>query len=106
MNHLTICLIICLLTAVSYVIGKVPMGVTALLSMLAFVITGCLDAGTAAAYFGNGNGIMLVSMLVVAAGFNRTQFVKKCSTSVNKIAKGSLPGMMFGYMVVTVILGS
>ena len=104
MNHLTICLIICLLTAVSYVIGKVPMGVTALLSMLAFVITGCLDAGTAAAYFGNGNGIMLVSMLVVAAGFNRTQFVKKCSTSVNKIAKGSLPRMMFGYMVVTVIL--
>lgn len=104
MNHLTICLIICLLTAVSYVIGKVPMGVTALLSMLAFVITGCLDAGTAAAYFGNGNGIMLVSMLVVAAGFNRTQFVKKCSTSVNKIAKGSLPRMMFGYMIVTVIL--
>lgn len=104
MNQLTICLIICLLTAVSYVIGKVPMGVTALLSMLAFVITGCLDAGTAAAYFGNGNGIMLVSMLVVAAGFNRTQFVKKCSTSVNKIAKGSLPRMMFGYMIVTVIL--
>lgn len=104
MNQLTICLIICLLTAVSYVIGKVPMGVTAFLSMLAFVITGCLDAGTAAAYFGNGNGIMLVSMLVVAAGFNRTQFVKKCSTSVNKIAKGSLPRMMFGYMIVTVIL--
>lgn len=104
MTKLTICLIICILTAISYVIAKIPMGVTALLSMIAFILTGCLDADTAAAYFGNGNGIMLLSMLVVAAGFNRTQFVKKCSSSVNKIARGSLTKMMFGYILVTVIL--
>ena len=104
MNQLTICLIICILTAISYVTAKIPMGVTALVSMAAFVLTGCLDADTAAGYFGNGNGIMLLSMLVVAAGFNRTQFVKKCSSSVNKIAKGSLTRMMFGYILVTVLL--
>lgn len=104
MSQLTICLIICILTAISYVVAKIPMGTTALLSMIAFVLTGCLDASTAAAYFGNTNGIMMLSMLVVAAGFNRTQFVKKCSSSVNKIAKGSLTRMMFGYILVTILL--
>ncbi|MBR2809792.1 MAG: hypothetical protein IKD69_00285 [Solobacterium sp.] len=101
---LTICLIICVLTMISYVIGKLPMGLTAMLSMVLFVITGCLRPETAAGYFGNANGIMMLSMFVVAAGFNRTQFVKKCAASVNRIAKGSLTRVMFGYVVITAIL--
>lgn len=80
------------------------MGLTALLSMVAFVLTGCLDPKTAAAYFGNNNGVMMMSMFVVAAGFNRTQFVKKCAASVNQIAKGSLTMVMFGYIIISVIL--
>lgn len=104
MSKLTICLIICLLCMISYVLGKIPMGLTAMLGMLAFVVTGCLDPNTAAGYFGNTNGIMLVSMFVVAAGFNRTQFVKKCAGSVNKVASGSVVKMMFGYVLITVIL--
>lgn len=104
MSSLTICLIICLITMISYIMAKIPMGLTALLSMLAFVLTGCLDPNTALQYFGNANGIMMVSMFVVAAGFNRTQFVKKCASSVNKISHGSLTMMMFGYVLITVIL--
>ena len=104
MSHLTICLIICVLTMISYVIGKFPIGLTAMLSMVAFVITGCLDPNTALSYFGNANGVMMLSMFVVAAGFNRTQFVKKCASSVNKIAKGSLTRVMFGYVVITALL--
>lgn len=104
MSSLTICLIICLITMISYIAGKIPMGLTAMLSMAAFVLTGCLDPNTAAGYFGNANGIMMLSMFVVAAGFNRTQFVKKCASSVNKISGGSLTKMMLGYVVITVIL--
>lgn len=104
MSSLTICLIICIATMISYIIGKIPMGLTALLSMLAFVLTGCLDPNTALGYFGNSNGIMMVSMFVVAAGFNRTQFVKKCASSVNKISRGSMTMMMFGYVFITAIL--
>lgn len=104
MSSLTICLIICVITIISYIAGKLPMGLTALLSMVAFVITGCLDPKTAVGYFGNNNGVMMMSMFVVAAGFNRTQFVKKCASSVNKIAKGSLTMVMFGYILISVIL--
>ena len=104
MSQLTICIIICVLTAISYILEKIPMGTTALISMLAFVLTGCLDPATAASYFGNTNGIMMLAMLVVAAGFNRTQFVRKCSSSVNRIAKGSLTMMMAGYILVAIVL--
>lgn len=101
---LTICIIICVLTMVSYIIGKWPMGLTAMVSMLAFVLTGCLDPATAAGYFGNPNGLMMMAMFVVAAGFNRTQFVKTVAASVNRIAKGSLVRVMFGYVLITMIL--
>ncbi len=104
MNTLTICIIICILTMISYVVGKIPMGLTAMLSMIAFVLTGCLSPDTAVGYFGNTNGVMMLSMFVVAAGFNRTQFVKKVASSVNNIAKGSLTRVMFGYMLITIIL--
>ena len=104
MNHLTICLIICVLTMASYIWGKIPMGLTALLSMAAFILTGCLSPGTAAGYFGNPNGIMIAAMFVVSAGFNRTQFVKKCAASVNKIAKGSLTRVMLGYVLIAALL--
>jgi len=88
----------------SYVWGKIPMGLTAMLSMVAFVLTGCLSPKTALEYFGNTNGIMIVAMFVVAAGFTRTQFVKKCAASVNHIAKGSLMKVMLGYVLVTALL--
>ncbi len=104
MNTLIICIIICVLTMISYIVGKIPMGLTAMLSMVAFVLTGCLNPNTATSYFGNANGIMMISMFVVAAGFNRTQFVRKIATSVNKIAKGSLIRVMFGYILITILL--
>ena len=104
MTPLTICLIISVLTMVSYVLNKIPMALTALLSMVAFILTGCLNPQTALGYFGNANGIMIVAMFVVAAGFTRTQFVKKCAASVNRIAKGSLMMVMLGYVLVTALL--
>ena len=41
------------------------MALTAMLSMVAFILTGCLDPKTALGYFGNTNGIMIVAMFVV-----------------------------------------
>ncbi len=104
MNKLVICLIICAFTIASYAWGKWKMGTTAMFSMVAFVVTGCIDAGTAVGNFANTNAVMMLSMFVVAAGFNRTQFVKKCAASVNRIAQGSLVMVMAGYVLITVIL--
>ncbi|MBQ9719406.1 MAG: hypothetical protein IJV64_01795, partial [Oscillospiraceae bacterium] len=72
MNTLTICLIICVLAVISYVWGKISMALTAMLSLAAFVLFGCLSPNDALGYFGNANGIMIMSMFVVAAGLQRT----------------------------------
>lgn len=104
MNTLTICLIICALTIISYVWGKISMALTAMISLAAFVITGCLTPEEALANFGNSNGIMIMSMFVVAAGLQRTQFVSMVASSVNRIAKGSIVKVMAGYVIVSIVL--
>ena len=87
MNQLEICLIISTLTIISYAWGKINMGTTAMLSMVAFVLTGCIDAKDALDNFANPNTVMMLSMFVVAAGFNRTKFVRICAHSVNSMWK-------------------
>lgn len=46
-NKLVICIVIFALTLLSYIINKIPMWVTALLSLAALYITGCVDANGA-----------------------------------------------------------
>src|SRR5699024_4473856 len=104
MSQLSICLIICLLTVISYVWGYFSLATTAIISMFLFMVTGCIDANTALGYFGNANGIMMMAMFVVAAGFSKTQFVKNVSSSITHIAKGSLTKIMAGYILIAVLL--
>ena len=103
-STLIICLIISVLAVISYVWGKIPMALTAVISLAAFVLFGCLSPNDALGYFGNANGIMIMSMFVVAAGLQRTKFVKTVANSVNSFAKGSIVKVMAGYVVVSVIL--
>ena len=103
-NTLIICLVISLLAVISYVWGKIPMALTAVISLAAFVLFGCLSPEDALSYFGNANGIMIMSMFVVAAGLQRTKFVKNVANSVNRFANGSIIKVMAGYVIVSVIL--
>ena len=103
-STLIICLVISVLAVISYVWGKIPMALTAVLSLAAFVLFGCLSPNDALGYFGNANGIMIMSMFVVAAGLQRTKFVKTVANSVNRFAKGSIVKVMAGYVIVSVIL--
>ena len=103
-STLLICLIICAFAVISYIWGRIPMALTAVISLAAFVLFGCLSPDDALSYFGNANGIMIMSMFVVAAGLQRTQFVKNVANSVNRIARGSIVKVMAGYVLVSVIL--
>lgn len=104
MNQMTICLIICLLTVISYVLGKVTLATTAITAMMALMLTGCIAPTDVLGYFGNGTGVMIVAMFVVAAGFNKTQFVKNVARSITGVAKGSLTKIMCGYVLVAIVL--
>lgn len=104
MSTLTICLLICVLTIAGFIWGKWTMATVSLCSMILFIMTGCIEPNAALANFGNTNGIMLMSMFVVAAGFRRTQFVHTVSYSVNRLAQGSIRKIMAAYIIITIIL--
>lgn len=102
--QLITCLVICVITVGFYIYGKIPMAVVAMASVAAFLVTGCIDGASVLGYFGNNNGIMIMSMFVVAAGFNKTQFVKNVANGLTKFANGSLTKIMVGYVLVAILL--
>ena len=99
-----ICITISLLTIIGYLSNKLPMGVVAMLSLIAFYLTKCINTADAMSYFGNQNLWLCVCMFICSAGFTRTQFVKNLAKKVNQLAKGSARKIFFGYMILGVIL--
>lgn len=104
-TQMIICFVICALTVVSYIWGKLSLATTALTSMMLLLLTGCITPEAVLSCFGNGTGIMIVSMFVVAAGFNKTQFVRNISNGISRVAKGSLTKVLAGYVLVGILLG-
>ena len=89
MSTLTICIIVFVLSMLCFAWNKFPMGITALATLIVLVFTGCISGKDALAGFSNTNNIVIVTMFVVAAGLNRTQFIDKLSDRIVKISGGS-----------------
>lgn len=106
MNQLTICIIIFVLSLISYGWNRLPMAITALATMTALILTGCLDATKALGGFGNTNTIVIVGMFVIAAGLNRTQFVHRMSSAIVNLAGGSYKKAYLGYIILAALLTS
>lgn len=87
MSPLTICLIIFALMVIGFCSGKYSLATISLVSMMALVLTGCMDAKDALTYFSNNNVIMIAGMCVVAAGFNRTQFCTNVANGISRVSR-------------------
>lgn len=98
------CLIIFVVTVINYCIKLLPMGLTALLSLMALILTGCLTSDEALLLFSNSNLIMIGSMMVVAAGFNRTQFCNRLALGISHVARGNLRLIIAGYCLAGMLL--
>lgn len=99
-----ICLIIFALAVISYILNKIPMGLTSLTAMFLLIVTGCVDPAAALGNFANSSAIIMASMFVIAAGLNRTQMVHKISNLVYKVSGGSFTKGMIGYVLVTALI--
>ena len=106
MSQMTICLIIFILTLAGFAVGGKYVSITtiSLISMVALMLTGCLDPADALGGFGNSSAILMAGMFVVAAGLNRTQMIHKISGYICKISKGSFRKVLAGYVILTCIL--
>lgn len=103
-NKMIVCIVIFALTLLSYILNKIPMWVTAMLSMAALFVTGCVDATGALSGFSNTNTILMATMFVVAAGFRRTSLVDTMCQGLMKLTRGSFKLAYFGYLVLAVLL--
>ena len=81
-------------------------GVVALCAIILTGWTGIIPVKNILANFANANVLLITGMFIVAAGFNRTQAVKKLSSWVVKIAGGNFTVMMAGYLLVTFLLAN
>ena len=99
-----VCMVIFAATLVSYMLNKIPMWLTALLSLAALFITKCVDASTALAGFSNANTLLMATMFVVAAGFRRTSLVSKMVNGITRLTRGSFRTAYLGYILIAVLL--
>ena len=106
MNQITICLIIFFVSLICYATRIVPMGVTALVSMLLFIFTGCLDAPTAMATISNSNAIIMVCMVIIATAFSRTTFVDTICNAIMKVFGGDFRKAYLCFLLLGVLLGN
>lgn len=101
-----ICLAIFVVTLVSYMLNKIPMWLTAMLSMSLLFGFGCVEADVVLSGFSNANTILMATMFVVAAGFRRTSLVDKMVGGITKVTGGSFRMAYFGYILLAVLLAN
>lgn len=106
MSPLVICIIIFLASLVLYAINVIPMALTSMITLLAFVLTGCLEPSKALNCFANSTLIIYGSMYVLAEGLNRTRFTSALSGWIMKISHGSMRTAWLGYVLLAALLTS
>ena len=84
-TQMIICVVIFVATLISYMLNKIPMWLTALISMAALYITGCIDDAGALSGFSNVNTLLMACMFIVAAGFRHTSLVDGMCNSIMKL---------------------
>lgn len=103
-TQMIICMVIFAATLISYMLNKIPMWLTAMISMAALYITGCIDATGALSGFSNVNTLLMACMFIVAAGFRRTSLVDNMCNGIMKLTRGSFKMAYFGYILLAVLL--
>lgn len=105
-TQMMICMVIFVATLISYMLNKIPMWLTAMISLTALYFTGCVDAAGALAGFSNANTLLMATMFIVAAGFRRTSVVDGMCNAIMKLTRGSFLTAYFGYIILAVLLTS
>lgn len=105
-TQLIICLVIFVATLVSFILNKIPLWVTAMTSLGLLYLTGCLTSAEALSGFGNSNTIVLVCMLLIAAGFQKSSFVDRMCDKIISLAGGSFTKAYAVYIILAVLLAN
>ena len=103
---MTATLIILVLSAIFFAIGKVRSDLVALCALVALLLTGILTPQEALSGFSNSVVIMMVGLFVVGGAIMQTGLAKKASAKLMKFANGNDLRLFILLMVVTSIIGA
>jgi di/tricarboxylate transporter len=106
MNSMVVTLIIFVISIILYAINIWPLGITAMLSLMALVLTKSIEPEIVLSSIGNANVVIIVGMFVVAAGLRRTTLINSISSFIRKITKGSFKLAYSGVLILGAIVTS
>ena len=87
MSHTTITLLFLVFTIISFILEKIPLGLTASICAIGLTITGVLDVSTTFSQYVNSNVILCVGMFVVGQALFETGMANKIGGLVTKFAR-------------------
>ena len=103
---MTTTIIILVLSAVFFAMGKVRSDLVALCALVALLLTGILTPQEALSGFSNTVVIMMVGLFVVGGAIVQTGLAKKASGKLMTLAGDSELGLFLLLMVVTAVIGA
>ena len=101
-----ICIGLFVAMLISFLLNKLPMGVTAGTAAVLLVLTGCTEAKTILSSIGNANTITIGAMIILAVGLSRTSFPTKLPRGIRKITRGNYRLAYLGVLLIGVLLTS
>lgn len=96
-----------LLMIIGYVVGPqfgIPNGITGMAVVVLVAWLNLAPLETILSHFATSNNMLIIGMFIIAAGFSRTQAIKKVSATVYKISGGNFTKVLAGYVVMGFIL--
>ena len=87
MSQTTITLLFLVFTIISFILEKIPLGLTASICAIGLTLTGVVDATTTFSQYVNSNVILCVGMFVVGQALFETGMANKIGGIVTKFAK-------------------
>ena len=103
---MAICIAIFIAMLISFLLGKLPLGVTAGTVASLLVITGCTEAKSILSSIGNSNTLTIGCMIIIAAGLGKTSFPAKLTAWVRKVTGGNYRLAYLGVLLIGMALTS
>lgn len=101
-----ICIVLFIVMLVSFLLGKLPLGVTAGTTAALLVITGCTEAKTILEGIGSSNTVIIACMIVLASGLSRTSFPHKMTAGIRRLTRNNFKLAYLGVLLIGVVMTS
>ncbi len=105
MSQTTITLLFLVFTIISFILEKIPLGLTASICAIGLTLTGVVDATTTFSQYVNSNVILCVGMFVVGQALFETGMANKIGGLVTKFARTEKTLIIAIMMIVGVMSG-